>query len=229
MKYFYFLLFSVFIYACNFSSYSLLSKEKKVKSKIYYEDRKPVIKFIASHIKFENYINNIVCDIGGGDGLAASILADALPNNTIFHEVDLPISNFNKNSFSNTFKFFGSSANIENFKFLKSTKTSTQLESNKYKHIVLMLSIHEFENKEVMLKDISRIMHPEGKIYISESVYLDSLIIDEGCKMPHLKEDNFYNLINNNFIILKDTTFGKNALNSNDYTKVFICSKKDAN
>ncbi len=207
------------------SPYSFLSKEKQKLFKQQYKDHSPYQKIIAEDIKLG--LNDTICDIATGFGLSISILSDYLPASTIYFVEDINRGDCSKKSFKNAFDFYGSKANINNFRFAIGTKENIPYPSNLFNNITVFISIHEFTDKELMLTEIDRIMRDTGSLYVLENVYKDTVVKDENCGFDYLKESELYRLIDKaNFKIIKDTTFGKETETENSYSRFFICRKK---
>jgi ubiquinone/menaquinone biosynthesis C-methylase UbiE len=76
-----------------------------------------------------------------------------------------------------------------------------------------------------MLKEMHRIMHPNGKLYILETVYRAVLEKDLNCGKAYLKENLFYNLLKEQkFSIIKDTIV-TDTNTSNVVGRYLICHK----
>lgn len=199
--------------------------EKKEKDLKDYKEMQSDYQKVANLIKLS--ANDTICDIGGGMGVSSSILSIYLPISTIFYEEDIDKKSCTKNQFNKVFKYFKSPANIDNFRFKIGTETNIPYDAKSFNNVTVFISLHEFSNKELMLKEISRILRDTGNLYLFENVYKDTLVKDKNCGFNYLKETELYRLIDEaNFKIIKDTTFGKEPETENSYTKFLICTKK---
>lgn len=200
-----------------------LSEQQKAEQKVQYENIKASYKIIAS--KMALLENDTVCDIAGGVGYSSSAIVNFLPASTIFFEEDINLFFCKKRTFQKTFELLSSPANIDNFRFKLGTKKQIPFATKSFKNITLFISIHEFDYKEIMLNEVRRIMKDDGKLFLMETVYKDTLVKDKNCGFAYLSDKNLHSLINNAQLnIVSDTTFN-DPLSNNSYTRFMVCAK----
>ncbi len=201
-----------------------LSEKQKEELNVQYENIKAPYKIIAS--KMALLENDTICDIAGGVGYSSSAIANFLPASTIFFEEDISSLFCKKRTFQKTFELLNSSTNIDNFRFKIGTKKQIPFATKSFKNITLFISIHEFEYKEIMLDEVRRIMRDNGKLFLMETVYKDTLVKDKNCGFAYLSDKNLHGLINNaQLLVISDTAFD-NPLSNNSYTRFIVCAKK---
>ncbi len=220
MKYF-FLLIILFFAQC--ATVKKLTPKEKLLIQEAYESNKEMFAFIAQKLQLKP--NDTICDIAGGYGHSSSLLANFVPPNTIFIEEDI-IDACTAKTFTNTFKYYNSPANINNFRFVKGTEKTIPLKSKNFSTVTLFISIHEFSQKDLMLLEISRIMRKDATLCIVEVVSKEEPLKDLNCGFTLLNEQELYKTLNHaRFKIITDTTFNKDSDTAKCLTKVFTCKK----
>lgn len=203
------------------SSYNKLQEERK-QMKISYDSSRTFFKTIA--LKMNLNEKDTVCDIAAGWGVSISSLANYLPKNTIYYEEDILKKACKRSQFKAAFKMFHSNANINNFHFSIGTKNFIPHQNEQFKNVVLFISIHEFEEKEKMLKEVERIMRKEGKLYILETVYDSIPVTDPNCKLQYLSKQSLYSTIENAGLKIGfDSIMSDKPQKS--YSRFLICAK----
>jgi len=190
----YFSIVFLLLVLASCSSYKKLQEEKNQMKKSY-DSSRAFFKTIA--LKMNLNENDTVCDIAAGWGVSISSLANYLPKNTIYYEEDILKKACKRSQFKAAFKMFHSKANINNFRFSIGTKNSIPYQSEQFKNVVLFISIHEFEEKEKMLKEVERIMRKDGKLYVLENTYDSIPVTDPNCKFQYLSKQSLYSIIEN--------------------------------
>ena len=203
---------------------TFLSKEKQVEARKDYALRRGEYKTIADAMQLSN--NDTVCDIGAGAGFSISILADFLPPSTVYYEEDINQKLCNKQSFKNTFQFFQSNANINQFRFYKGKDNKIPFADESFSNIVVFLCLHEFTKLPEMMQELKRILRNNGRLFILESVYRHTPITDPFCKLPYLSEKQVTELIENNQLqIVKEIPVNENIKGENGYGRFMVCKK----
>jgi ubiquinone/menaquinone biosynthesis C-methylase UbiE len=181
-------------------------------------------KIVASKIKVNE--NDTITDIGGGFGYHSSMLAKYLPKSIVYFEEDISSKICSKKSFKRTFKFYNSTAPLDNFYFFVGTPTKTPFANKSSKIITVFISIHEFAYKDLMMTELKRILQDDGKLYIVESVYKNTPHIDPTCKIPYLSEMQLDDLlIKNGFRINHHNDVNKIDSSGNLISKFLECYK----
>jgi ubiquinone/menaquinone biosynthesis C-methylase UbiE len=203
---------------------TFLSKEKQVESKKDYALRRGQYKTIADAMQLGN--NDTVCDIGAGAGFSISILAEFLPATTVYYEEDINQKLCNKQSFKNTFEFYQSNANINQFKFFKGKEDKIPFADESFSNIVVFLCLHEFTKLPAMMQELKRILRKNGHLFILESVYTQTPATDPYCKLPYLSEKAVTELMAKNQLqIVKDISINGKVNEDNGYGRFMVCKK----
>lgn len=203
-----------------------LTGEKLKKEMEEYENVKEIYKVVGSKMQLSD--KDTICDIAAGWGYSVSALANYLPANTQFYEEDINHYNCTRHTFRDIFKFYKSKANLNNFHFKIGRKTEIPYPSNKFNNVLLFISVHEFEEKAVMLDEIRRIMRDTGKLFLLETIYKDTLVKDPNCGFYYLSKENLYSLIDMAKLkIISDTTLGEKDKSDNTIAKFLICTKRN--
>jgi ubiquinone/menaquinone biosynthesis C-methylase UbiE len=184
----------IFYYSC-----SILRKQEYIKWKenigaSFIHDTIGLRKIILK-MKVQN--KDTICDIGGGWGYSSARLSYYLPDIT-YYEEDINKRFCNKRKFKETFNLLSPQANIENYHFFIGTNTKIPFADNSFKTVTVFISIHEFDQKDIMLGEIKRIMRNDGKLFIGETVYKVTPAVDPHCKFNYLSETELYNLLQKN-------------------------------
>ena len=74
-------------------------------------------------------------------------------------------------------------------KFIIGTKDSIPLPDTSYSYVLCRKTLHEFSNKEKMIKELERIIKINGELVIVEAVPQSKGEIDEGCKKLHMTKE----------------------------------------
>ncbi|MBC7721818.1 MAG: class I SAM-dependent methyltransferase [Pedobacter sp.] len=199
------------------------TEQQIAEQKTDYENIKATYKVIATKMALSE--KDTICDVAGGFGYSSSAIANYLPASTIYFEEDINMFGCRKRTFQKTFESFKSVANIDNFNFKIGTKKQIPFATKSFKNITLFISIHEFTYKEIMLDEVRRIMRDDGKLFLMETVYKDTLVKDKNCGFTYISDKNLHELINNAKLqVISDTAFD-NPLSNKSYTRFMVCAK----
>lgn len=201
-----------------------LYSDKQKKSIEEYNNNKPVFNFIASKINLLD--NDTLCDIASGWGWSMSQISRNSPASVTYFFEDINKDICNKKIFKQSFKFFNAPIRTDKVHFNIGTKNTIPYSTNKFNKISLFISLHEFDEKENMLNEINRIMRKDGSFYLFENVYKDTVFRDANCGYDYIKDTDLYKLIQSRFIITYDTILREESINTNIYSRFFICKKK---
>lgn len=207
------------------SPYFFLPQKEKNRLRQDYVSRFETVKIFAENMQVNE--NDTICDIASGQGISVSILSTFLPKSTIYFVEDINKKVCNRQYYKQTFKFVSSESKLENYRFFIGEKDKLPFLSNSFNHITLFISIHEFEYKEKMLKEIFRILRNTGNLYIMETVSSNNCRVkDKYCGFQYLQDGEFTTLIKKaGFNILKDTIPYKHAFSDSTFVKMLVLKK----
>ena len=201
-----------------------LTEQKIAEQKNEYENIKATYKLVATKMALSE--KDTICDLAGGTGYSSSAIANFLPASTIYFEEDINMFGCRKRTFQKTFGSFKSSANIDNFRFKIGTNKEIPFAIKSFKNITLFISIHEFTYKEIMLDEVRRILRDDGKLFLIETVYKDTIVKDKNCGFAYISDKNLHGLIGKaQFHVIYDTAFD-DPISNNNYTRFMVCAKK---
>lgn len=217
-----------FIYtSCSYKTYKvnkLKSQQWADSARIEYKKGNSLFERIAARIKVN--ANDTIVDIGGGFGYHSSMIAKYLPSGITYFEEDVNQKWCNKKQFQKTFKFYNSTANIDNFRFFIGDSVKIPFSDNSFKTVTLFISIHEFQNRDLMMREINRILKDNGKLYIFEDVYKNTPEKDPFCKFSYLSTSELTDLVTKTgFTIIPNSDINKNDSSANIRGVFLECSK----
>lgn len=79
---------------------------------------------------------------------------------------------------------------------VKGTDTTIPLSSNRYKTLLCRMALHEFTKPLAMIKEMKRIMAPDGILIVEELNPRAENELDIGCKMRHMTKNEIVTLMN---------------------------------
>jgi len=121
--------------------------------------------------------NVCMLDIGCGTGWALGRAANAIDGKGTFYGVDLSEKMIEKAKEN----FQGN----ENFHFFKANAEEIPLEDNQFDIIICTNSFHHYFNQEKALKEMHRLLKPQGRVYILDPT-VDNWVIRQIAKGMHL-------------------------------------------
>jgi ubiquinone/menaquinone biosynthesis C-methylase UbiE len=145
---------------------------------------------------------DIVADVGTGAGYSLVPIACANPN-IIFTVEDIDSSTLNRKKLIAQIKRFGNKANIEQFKIIYGTETSTNLPSASFTKVLMFDVVHEMSDRQTMLNDIKRILQKGGSLFIEEVLVYKPAKKERHCNYPFFTETAFKQLMLDNKFVLK--------------------------
>jgi ubiquinone/menaquinone biosynthesis C-methylase UbiE len=162
---------------------------------------------------------DIIADIGTGTGYSLVPIAGANPK-IIFTVEDIDSTKLTYKTLTKQIEKNGSKANIQQFKIVYGTETSTNLPSATFNKILVFDVIHELSSKKEMLDEIKRILQQNGSVFIEEILVRKPQKKDRICNYPFLTEEVFLKLMEeNNFILKREEKTIDNG--KNKYIKIF--------
>lgn len=213
---------------CSFFSCSpysnLTEKQKEAYRKDYYSRFKQ-LETISKFIQLTQ--KDTLVDIASGGGHSISILAKYLPPETTFFVEDIDKKFCSKKIFTNNFKFYRATIDINRFKFFIGEKDKVPFTSNSFSHVTVFISLHEFEFKEKMLDEMYRILRPKGKLYVYETVSKNTCVVkDKNCGFNYLQNAELSQLISSStFKIEKDTILSNQNNNDSSFARFLVLEK----
>jgi ubiquinone/menaquinone biosynthesis C-methylase UbiE len=145
---------------------------------------------------------DIVADVGTGAGYSLVPIAGANPN-IIFTVEDIDSSTLNRKKLIAQIKRFGNKANIEQFKIIYGTETSTNLPTASFTKVLMFDVVHEMSDRQTMLNDIKRILQKGGSLFIEEVLVYVPAKKERHCNYSFFTETEFKQLMLENKFILK--------------------------
>jgi ubiquinone/menaquinone biosynthesis C-methylase UbiE len=162
---------------------------------------------------------DIIADIGTGTGYSLVPIAGVNPK-IIFTVEDIDSTKLTYKKLTEQIERNGNKANIQQFKIVYGTETSTNLPSATFNKILVFDVIHELSSKKEMLDEIKRILQKKGSVFIEEILVRKPQKKDRICNYPFLTEEVFLKLLKeNNFILKKEEKTIDNG--KNKYIKIF--------
>ena len=79
-------------------------------------------------------------------------------------------------------------------KFLLGTNDSIPVPDTSYSAILCRKTLHEFINRDKMIKEMERVLKIKGELIIAEAIPKTKGEIDKGCKKPHLTKEEITEL-----------------------------------
>ncbi len=161
---------------------------------------------IAKHNLINEFLSltdkDVVADVGTGAGYSLMPIAGA-NTNISFTVEDIDSSTLNRKKLLAQIKRFGSKANIEQFKIVYGTETSTNLPTASFTKVLMFDVIHELSDRQTMLKEIKRILQKGGSLFIEEVLVYKPQKKERHCDYPFFTETAFKQLMLENKFILK--------------------------
>ncbi len=145
---------------------------------------------------------DIIADVGTGAGYSLVPIAAANPS-IIFTVEDIDSSTLNTKKLIAQIKRFGNKANIEQFKIVYGSSTSTNLPTATFTKVLMFDVIHEMSDRQTMLKEIKRILQKGGSLFIEEVLVYKPQKKERHCDYPFFTEAAFKQLMLENKFILK--------------------------
>lgn len=143
--------------------------------------------------------NETIASIGASSGVWEIWFASQVEHLT-FYLQDIDAQNCNETEISYGVKYYEKLLNKPiSGKFIPiiGTQSETNLPKNTFDKVLIINSLHEFEHPELILKDIHRILKPNGKLFIEEQITEFSGQIHEGCGKALFTDSEMINLLNN--------------------------------
>jgi ubiquinone/menaquinone biosynthesis C-methylase UbiE len=163
---------------------------------------------ITKHTIINNFLSltnkDVVADVGTGSGYSLVPIAGANPN-IIFTVEDIDSSTLNRKKLLAQIKRFGNKANIEQFKIVYGSSTSTNLPTASFTKVLMFDVVHEMSDRQIMLNDIKRILQKGGSLFIEEVLVYKPGKKERHCNYPFFTEAAFKQLmLDNKFILIKE-------------------------
>lgn len=163
---------------------------------------------IAKHKLINDFLElndkDVIADVGTNSGYSLIPIAGANTNITFTLE-DIDSSTLKRKNLLAQIKRFGNKANIEQFKIVYGTETSTNLPTATFTKVLMFDVIHEMSDRQIMLNDIKRILQKGGSLFIEEILVYKPKRKERHCNYPFLTEAAFKQLmLENKFIIKKE-------------------------
>jgi ubiquinone/menaquinone biosynthesis C-methylase UbiE len=184
------------------------------------EQKRQILK--SGLMSFYNFnSNDVIADIGSGDGKNIILIASFYPTNKFTIE-DIDKETCNAQNFKKAIVQTGHKVNIENFKFCYGTEKSTRLPSNTYTKVLVNDLVHELTYSTEMLADLNRILKSDGRLMVSEIVVIKKAPKEKGCNFPYMTESELKStLTKNKFSIADEKQFVQ--LSNNKYILLLTC------
>ena len=128
--------------------------------------------------------NEIIASIGSSSGVWEIWFASQVDYLT-FYLQDIDPQNCNQAEINEGIAYFEkvvSKRNTGKFIPIIGTQSETNLPQNTFDKVLIINSIHEFENPEIILHDIQKILKSNGKLFVEEQLAKFSGEIHEGCR-----------------------------------------------
>ncbi len=145
---------------------------------------------------------DVVADVGTSSGYSLVPIAGA-NTKIIFTVEDIDSSTLNRKNLLAQIKRFGNKANIEQFKIVYGTETSTNLPTASFTKVLMFDVVHEMSDRKTMLNDIKRILLKAGSLFIEEVLVYKPTKKERHCNYPFFTEAAFKQLMLENKFILK--------------------------
>jgi ubiquinone/menaquinone biosynthesis C-methylase UbiE len=187
-------LFLILLAFCFFKQTTLAQKQNA--DSLLATKHKLIYDFLALSEK------DVVADVGTSSGYSLIPIAGANPT-IIFTVEDIDSSTLNRKKLIAQIKRFGNNANIEQFKIVYGTETSTNLPTASFTKVLMFDVVHEMSNRQTMLQDIKRIMQKGGSLFIEEVLVYKPAKKERHCNYPFFTEAAFKQLMLDNKFILK--------------------------
>ncbi len=127
--------------------------------------------------------NETIASIGASSGVWEIWFASQVEGLT-FYLQDIDAQNCNQEEINEGVAYFEKLVGKKNTgKFIPiiGTQTTTNLPKNTFDKVLIINSLHEFDNPEIILHDIHKILKSNGKLFIEEQIAKFSGEIHEGC------------------------------------------------
>ena len=127
--------------------------------------------------------NETIASIGASSGVWEIWFASQVDGLT-FYLQDIDPINCNQEEINYGIKYYEKllqKPNSGKFIPIIGTQSATNLPTNTFDKTLIINSLHEFENPEIILHDISKILKSNGTLFIEEQIAKFSGEIHEGC------------------------------------------------
>lgn len=134
----------------------------------------------------------VIADVGGDDGHHMGSLSLIYDDLTFYIEdVDPKLNAGDIEKMAKKFSKKRATPQTCKFNWVAGTYTSTNLPDGIFDKIIMIASFHEFTEMDAMMKDISKKLKPNGKLYIMEAFCIDKVIYcEDKHKGYYMKEVN---------------------------------------
>lgn len=127
--------------------------------------------------------NEIIASIGASSGVWEIWFASQVEGLT-FYLQDIDAQNCNQEEINEGVTYFEKllgKKNTGEFIPIIGTQSATNLPKNTFDKVLIINSLHEFDNPEIILQDIHEILKSNGKLFIEEQIAKYAGEIHEGC------------------------------------------------
>jgi ubiquinone/menaquinone biosynthesis C-methylase UbiE len=159
--------------------------------------------------------NETVASIGCGGGLWEIAMSFSCEN-VHFYLQDINAQLLNTTELNNSVSYFEKQykkPNSCNFQITIGEPFSTKLPTNYFDKVVLLNSLHEFDQPESMLLDCQRILKPKGELIIEEEMATFPNQLHDGCGKKLYAEATLIDLLKAfNIHLVKKQNFGKKLM-----------------
>ena len=141
--------------------------------------------------------NEIIASIGASSGVWEIWFASQVEGLT-FYLQDIDVQNCNQQEIDEGVKYFEKLVGKKNTgKFIPiiGTQTTTNLPKKIFDKVLIINSLHEFDNPEIILQDIHNILKSNGQLFVEEQIAKFSGEIHEGCGKRLFTENELSDLL----------------------------------
>lgn len=185
-----------------------------------FDKKEQIDEYYAPECEAINYQpGDSVAFIGASNGYRAAMLA-MLVDSMHFFLQDIDSFCLNPNEVRNAWRYYenlnGEAFNCS-YELIQGSESATHLPKGAMEKVVIMATFHHFSDTLGMLKDLSQVLRPGGRLYIIENTVKKSGDrIKRFCRHTLYTEDELLNLFQNNgFEVMSVNNLRK------EFTKVF--------